>query len=240
MRVARGLACLLLALLVGGSCVGGNDSGSGPRDPIATPGTDDSLVIGLVGTTSGHGAWRGEDSFEGAHLAVAEINRRLGGDRPDYELVTRDDGGDPLRATELVQDLAGSDRTVGVIYAGPQEGLPPAEEALAEAGIPALLVAGDLYGLRGLTSHVFQASPPFVWQARRFGRYLLRDRRYETVGALVDDGAGGEAARAALEQELSRAGGRLAAVATYDRDDPALDEQIERLRDARVEALIVQ
>jgi ABC-type branched-subunit amino acid transport system substrate-binding protein len=239
MRAARGLTCIFVSLLVVGACDGG-DLGGPPREPVSSPAADDSLVIGLVGTTSGPDGWRGEDAFEGAHLAVAEVNRTRGADRPDYELVTRDDGGDPLVATELVQSLARSDRTVGVIYAGPQEGLPPAEAALAQAGIPAVLLAGDLYGIRQLSPHVFQASPPYAWQARRFARYLLRDRGYESIGAVVDDGAGGRAALVALRQELGRAGGRLAAVATYDRHEPDLDQSLDRLRAARVEALVVQ
>jgi ABC-type branched-subunit amino acid transport system substrate-binding protein len=237
----RWVPCLVVALAALLACEGSNGDSIFPsRTPMASPSSSDSLVIGMVGSLSGPDQWRGEDAFEGADVAVQELNQAREGNEAPFELVVRDDRGDQARATRLVRELAGSDRTVGIVYAGPVAGLPDAERALAEAGIPAILCYGDLYGARLLTPHVFQASPSYVWEARRIASYLLRDRRYLRVGALVRDGMPGRVAVSAVRQALRERGGRLTAVQTYPTDDEDLRPQLLRLKRSRVEAIVVE
>lgn len=210
-----------------------------PREPLSSPRQEDSRIIGLVGTISGPDSWRGEDAFEGADAAVGVLNRSLAeGERP-YELITLDDEGDAGLATELVAEIAGLPRAVGVIYAGPPEGLPPAERALARAGIPALLTYGDLYGARRLSTHIFQISPSLVWEARRIAAYFLTDRRYERVGALVDDSFTGQVAADALESAVSLAGGSTPVVEVYPPGTTDFEPHLARLEQAGVEGLAV-
>lgn len=241
MRVHPGVRVLVLIFLALAACddTTSSDPGLGARDPIASPTAQGTHVIGLVGTLSGPGSWRGEDAFEGADLAVSVINRGLAEDAMRYELVTLDDGGDADRATDLVTELASSERTVGIVYAGPTEGLPEAEDALASAGIPAVLCFGDLYGARELSPHVFQTSPSLVWEARVIARYVTADRRYERVGALVEDSLDGATALRSLRTELQRAGGRLAAGLEYPSDAGDFGPLLDRLRSRHVEALVV-
>src|SRR5687767_3473660 len=144
------LALTMLVFVLMGACVtdDGNEPEVTPRRPLASPTGTDTRVIGLVGTMSGPDMWRGEDAFEGADLAVQVLNRSVDEGRPPFELVTLDDEGDATRATQLVEQLAADDGTVGIVYAGPPQGLLPAEAALTQAGIPAMLCYGDLYGAR--------------------------------------------------------------------------------------------
>ncbi|MDQ4130750.1 MAG: ABC transporter substrate-binding protein, partial [Actinomycetota bacterium] len=208
--------------------------------PAAT--APDSLVVGLVGTFSGAGVYSGEDAFEGADLGVQVLNRRREDGQRAYELVTLDDRGSPRRARRLVERLAASERTVGVVYAGPPQALPRAEAALARAGIPAVLCYGDLYSARRLTPHIFQASPPLLWQSRRIASYLFEDRGYLQVGALVGRSFTGSTALAALRSALEEDGRTLAAAARYRRRRGREDlrRSLERLRRARVEAVVVE
>lgn len=240
MRARHGVLLLALVALALAACDGTPGPTIGEPVPAASPTAQDTRVIGLVGTLSTTDSWRGEDAFEGADLAVSVINRGLDRDAEPFELVALDDRGDPVRAAELVRELAASRRTVGVVYAGPTEGLPPAEDALAAAGIPAVLCAGDLYGARRLTPHVFQASPSLVWESRILARYALDDRRYERVGALVEDSLDGRTALQALRLELERAGGRLAAGLEYQLHGGDLESLLQQLRARHVEALVVQ
>ena len=157
---------------------------------------------------SGDASWRGADAFEGAHFGVQALNRNLDPSHPRFELVTLDDRGDPDRAAALVTELAANPRTAGVVYAGPTRGLPSAQAALQAAGIPGLLCYGDLYSARLLRSHLFQISPPFLWQARSIASYLRRDRRYRRVGALVERSLDGRTAAGSLRSAFSAFGGR--------------------------------
>ncbi|MGH2818700.1 MAG: ABC transporter substrate-binding protein [Actinomycetota bacterium] len=237
----RWVPCLVFALSTLLACEGSNGESTFPRrTPLASPSRSDSLIIGVVGSLSGPDQWRGEDAFEGADVALQELNQARDGDDAPFELVVRDDRGDAARATRLVRELAGSDRTVGIVYAGPVSGLPDAERALAEAAIPAILCYGDLYGARLLTPHVFQASPSYVWEARRIASYLLRDRRYVRVGALVGESMNGRVAVSELRQALRERGGRLVSVQRYETDDEDLRPQLLRLKRSRVEAIVVE
>ncbi|HEX2235630.1 MAG TPA: ABC transporter substrate-binding protein, partial [Actinomycetota bacterium] len=209
----RRLAALAVAAgLAAAACQVDRPSSFRLREPVAPPRDSPTLSVGFVGTLSGPDAWRGEDAFEGADLGVHHLNRRRPRGTPSYELVQLDDGGDPGRAAELVERLARLRTTVGIVYAGPPEGLSAAAPALERAGIPALLCYGDPGG--GDTSHVFTIGPPAALQARRLVAYLVGDRGYATVGALVERSRAGEVALEALRAAAGRrarvAGVRLA------------------------------
>jgi branched-chain amino acid transport system substrate-binding protein len=236
----RLIGAALAAAVAFGACDSNlRDDRPSLRRPVSSPAGEDTTIVGLVATMTGPDAWRGEDAFEGADLAVNEMNRAArDGDRR-YELVTLDDGGDPVRAAELVMRLAASDRTAGVVYAGPPEALPSAEAALEESGIPALLCYGDLYSARLLRPNLFQVSPPYLWQARRIASYLYRDRRYARVGLLVPRTLGGGTARQSFAQAAAAYRRRATAVERYAADAETLRPQLLALRRARVQAIVV-
>lgn len=234
-RIATLMLCVALA-----GCQSGSDD---PTLPISTPresptGTD-TLIIGLVGTSSGPRSWRGDTAFRGADVGVHILNRTRDSDERVIELRTLDDMGDPDRALELIEDLAASERTIGVVYAGPPMALAEAESALADAGIPGLLTFGDLYSAKKLTPHVFQVSPPYLWQARVIARYLVRDRRYATVGLLATDTPSGRVARSSLREALRSMGRRLAVSVTYETGEGS-GRALRKLKRRGVEAVVLE
>ncbi|HYO60507.1 MAG TPA: ABC transporter substrate-binding protein [Actinomycetota bacterium] len=236
-RVAAWAAVAALALT---ACDSGSPRSEEPmRRPVSSPASADTTIIGLVGTMTGPDAWRGEDAFEGADLAVHELNRgRDEGDR-EFELVTLDDGGDPEQAIDHLMELALAERTAGIVYAGPPEALPSAEAALEESGVPAVLCYGDLYSARLLKPNLFQVSPPYLWQARRIASYLYRDRRYTRVGLLVPATLSGRTARQSFAEAAGAFRRRAVAVETYAPDAESLGDQLDALRRARVQAIVV-
>lgn len=228
-------AAMVLALLVLTGCQSDDPAPDGSdfpaRTPIASPTSEDSLLIGLVGTLSGPDEWRGEDAFEGAEPAINQINRGRG-DAPRIELITRDDRGDRDRAVQLLRELAANDRVIGIVYAGPSDALSSVEADLARSGIPAFLTIGDLYLERQLSPHVFQMSPSYLWGARRIAAYLLRDRRYEDVGAIVGRGP----SRVALQTAFGEEGARIKRFAA---DNQNVRDNLRFLKRSRVEAIVV-
>ena len=216
-------------------------SGVPGKTPAASPTSSDTLVISLIASATGDtGSDWADAAFRGADLAVAQLNRNRSDDDPVIELVTLDDGGDPDTATSLVEEQASSDRTIGVVYAGPPAGLPPTEDDLADAGIPAVLCYGDLYGARLLSPHVYQASPPYLWQGRVIARYLLRDRRYETIGLMSSPELSGRVAESALREALGERGASLAASRTIPQAASGVRAELGALRKKRVEAIVVE
>jgi ABC-type branched-subunit amino acid transport system substrate-binding protein len=239
-RFCRLSLCVALVAVLLGACENsGGSAGEGARTPRPVPTETDSRVIGIVGTFSGPMAWRGEDAFEGADVSVGKLNRRLPEDVAPFELVSLDDEGDPDRATALVEELTRLPRIVGVVFAGPPEALVGAEDALAQAGIPAFLCYGDLYGARLLSPHVFQMSPSYLWEGRTLARYMAADREYRTVGVMAEDSPDGNTARAALRQETKRAGLSLRRSVVYDPSAESFRSELRSLRESQVEALVI-
>ena len=237
----RRLRRVLLALLAGVSGIAacdGDRSGFPWGEPIASPTGSSALVIGFVGTLSGPDSWRGEDAFEGADLGVQALNRSRPEGTPPFELRPLDDGGKVALATRLVEQVTELDDLVGIVYAGPPEGLPPAEDALARARVPAILFYGDLLCADFLRPHLFQVSPTSASEARTIASYLRDDRRYRNVGALAERSVTGDAALAALETALAGSDVRLAS----SRYAPtgSLAAPLERLRRRRVESIVIQ
>lgn len=232
------LALVLVVALAACDGAEGDDSRFRVRMPVSSPTSETGPVIALVGTMSGPDAWRGKDAFEGVDVAIQVLNRTARPSELDLSVVGFDDEGDPERARELIAEAVRSPRVAGLVFAGPAEALARSEGALAEAGVPAMLVYGDLYSARLLRRHLFQVSPPYLWQARRIAPYLLDDRRYRRIGVIAQDSLMGETAIDALRTALRDEGGALAAVATYRADPDDLAARLERLKDARVEAVV--
>lgn len=240
-RGLRGLGLVVVLSVIFVSCDGSEEpprSGE-DRSPVASPTSESGRVIGLVGTMSGSGSWRGTDAFEGADLGVAVLNRGADEEDETFELVTLDDEGDPARATELIEELARSERTVGVIHAGSAESLPPADDTLALAGVPGVLIYGDLYSARLLRGHLFQMSPPALWQGRRIAAYLGTDRDYDFVAVVADGSVTGEGAVDSLKAAVGDTRGLRATVRRYETPDD-LDRILQKLRRARAEAIVFQ
>jgi ABC-type branched-subunit amino acid transport system substrate-binding protein len=230
---------LVVVLLLGACDTEPSSPALTPHEPVSTPTAENARVIGLVGTMSGDDAWRGEDAFEGAHLAVSVLNRGIDEGRPTYELVTLDDEGDPARAARLAAQLALDDHTVGLVYAGPPQGLPPAERALEQAGIPAILCYGDLYAARLLRPHIFQVSPSLLWEARSIARYVLDDRDYRRIGLLASRSMSGDTAVAALKAALTEVGLFRLVVTRYT-DESGPRALTSRFTKRPVDALVVE
>lgn len=101
-RIPRALWSVVLLSAALSGCGGGGSS--------STATTDDTLVVRIahVAPTTGAIANIGLDSQYGAQLAVDDANARnlrIGGRPVRFELVARDDQGDPKIATQVAQEL---------------------------------------------------------------------------------------------------------------------------------------
>ncbi len=246
-RIVRLLAVTLSAAVLATACEPDSPRSTPARSPQTTPEKPNSRLIGLVATMSGDDSWRGQSAFEGADLGVHKLNRRLAEDEEPFELVVRDDQGDPERAVKLIRELAEIERVRGIVFAGPPEALPETEPSLAEAGIPALLVYGDLYGARLLRPHLFQASPSLLWESRRIASYLVRDRGYRRIGLMASLSLDGTSAVRSLRAAVRPMPGTRVIDHLYgselearDASDAELSQTLQRFERQRVQAVVVE
>lgn len=105
------------------------DSGSGPLKTVK---------IGHVSPLTGQFKGLGKDNENGARLAVEELNTQrivIGGARIRFELVTKDDAGDPEKALSAAHELV-AEGVVGVVGHLNTGTTVPASKVYYEAGIP--------------------------------------------------------------------------------------------------------
>jgi len=175
----------LLALLI--ACTGqpaGREPRPGPA-PNATVGPGPAgTVFPVVVAEGAHRSY-----MEGMELAAAEVG---------VELDVRPT---PAPVAGLRQILVGAPPAVFVV--GAPDAVAAARPDIEAAGVPVILVGGDLYSDRRLFRYAFQTAIPLRWQARVLARYLVFDRGHDTI-AVVGDGTLG--AEALAEEGASPAG----------------------------------
>jgi ABC-type branched-subunit amino acid transport system substrate-binding protein len=141
---------------------------------------------------------------EGMRFAVEEVNAR-----GDLSL--------ELLQGPSVEGSLGLD-PAAVIVVGDPTAVAEARPAIEEAGVPVVLVGGDLYSSRELFRYAFQTSIPYRWQALVIARYLVADRRYQRIVG-VAEASSGSAALNAITEGLAEEGS--ASVATFEVRPPS-------------------
>jgi ABC-type branched-subunit amino acid transport system substrate-binding protein len=149
----------------------------GPTEASSASPSPPSVAVPVV-------AADGEPSVDGMLLAVEETG---------IGLEVRDPRGDPAAA---LRDAVSS-RPPAVLVAGLAGAVAAARPEIETAGVPVILVGGDLYSERRLFRYAFQVSAPLRWQARVLAHYLVTDRRHQSI-ALVGEV---DVAAAALTEE---------------------------------------
>jgi hypothetical protein len=116
--------------------------------------------------------------LDGMELAAAEVG---------VELDVRPT---PAPVAGLRQILVGAPPAVFVV--GAAGAVAEARPEIEAAGVPVILVGGDLYTDRRLFRYAFQTAIPIRWQARVLARYLVVDRGHDRITVVGDRTLGAE------------------------------------------------
>ncbi|HJL15556.1 MAG TPA: penicillin-binding protein activator [Sandaracinaceae bacterium LLY-WYZ-13_1] len=199
-------------------------------------GRADPRVIGAIVPLTGPGREVGQRAVRGLMLASGSPpDGPPGPDTP--QLVLRDDGGDPARAGQAVEDLVSEHRAIAIV--GPLEGAAAREAAQrAQAlGVPLIALVPDprVTAAGEMVFRLF-ASPDD--EAAALVR-AARARGARRFAVLRPEHAYGEAMSQAFAAAVREAGGELVATETYEAGATAFGAPIERLERASFDALFV-
>jgi ABC-type branched-subunit amino acid transport system substrate-binding protein len=171
----------------------------------------DPRVIGAVLSLSGRGRRVGELALRGLMLAAGlPPTGPPQADAP--RLVFRDDGGDPQRAVEAVDDLVTAHRAVAII--GPLDGRAASAAAAKarELGVPIVLLSPAGSGAeRGTMVYEFFSTPEGELR-QLVGASVTRGKR---VAALLPEGAYGDRIATALTSVSKQLSAEVAGVVRY-------------------------
>jgi hypothetical protein len=179
---SRRLPILLLAVAVACTADPAADPAIGPEPTGPTSPTSAPATGPVIPVVVAAGADR--TYLDGAQLAADQVGLRL----------------DVREASGSISDALREAVAAGapaVFLAGSAQAAVQARPDVEQAGVPVVLLGGDLYTDRLLYRHVFQTAVPLRWQARVLARYFVADRGYERIAVVGDV----EAGAAALAEE---------------------------------------
>jgi hypothetical protein len=156
---------------------------------------------------------------------------RLAADRTGIGLEVVEAGGDP---TGTLREVVATEPPAVLVVDEPAA-VTAARPEMESAGVPVVLVGGDLYSFRRLFRYAFQVSVPLRWQARVLAHYLVGDRGHPAI-ALASPEARGVFVAALAEEGASPAPSAVGADAVLGtRREPIEGAQLALTADALME-----
>jgi ABC-type branched-subunit amino acid transport system substrate-binding protein len=178
----------------------------------------------------------GEQALRGLMLAAGLPPQ--GPPDPDAaRLVFRDDGGDPERAVQAVNELVSAHRVVAIVGPIDTRAATAAAERAQELGVPliALTPATDLTRTGSMIFRLFTAPE---YEVQSLVKYAIGEgaRRF---AVLHPDAPFGTVMRDTFKREVERQGGEVVAGESYPPASTSFGPQVSRLAASRLQALFI-
>ena len=203
----------------------------------------DPVKVGLVAALSGPSAKSGEGITRGLTIAIDEINARggvLGGRM--IELVRRDDESNPGKGQTAARELLDKEGCV-LLFGGIDS---PVSQAIVPlmntARVPFMGVwaaATNITRNGANPNYVFRVSAVDVLVDRALVKHAMTSFGSKTPGLILVNNGWGESNLAGLTAAAQAAGIKLAGAEKFDDKDVDMTPQLQRLRDAGADTLIL-
>ena len=203
----------------------------------------DPVKVGLVAALSGPSAKSGEGITRGLTIAIDEINARggvLGGRM--IELVRRDDESNPAKGQTAARELLDKEGCV-LLFGGIDS---PVSQAIVPlmntAHVPFMGVwaaATNITRNGANPNYVFRVSAVDVLVDRALVKHAMTSFGSKTPGLILVNNGWGESNLAGLTAAAQAAGIKLAGAEKFDDKDVDMTPQLQRLRDAGADTLIL-
>jgi len=201
------------------------------------------VKVGLVAALSGPSAKSGEGITRGLTIAIDEINARggvLGGRM--IELVRRDDESNPGKGQTAARELLDKEGCV-LLFGGIDS---PVSQAIVPlmntAHVPFMGVwaaATNITRNGANPNYVFRVSAVDVLVDRALVKHAMTSFGSKTPGLILVNNGWGESNLAGLTAAAQAAGIKLAGAEKFDDKDVDMTPQLQRLRDAGADTLIL-
>src|ERR1700731_2059726 len=203
----------------------------------------DPVKVGLIAALSGQSAKSGEGITRGLTIAIDEINAGggvLGGRM--LELVRRDDESNPAKGQTAARELIDKGGA-GLLYGGIDS---PVSQAIVplvnSAKVPFMGVwaaATNITRNGANPNFVFRVSAVDVLVDRALIKYATTKFGAKKPGLMLVNNGWGESNLAGLTAAAETAGVKLAGAEKFDDKDPDMTPQLQRLREAGADTIIL-
>jgi branched-chain amino acid transport system substrate-binding protein len=202
------------------------------------------LKVGVIVPTSGIGQFIGDITQRSLGAAKQHIEEEglFKGTEVDYEIVNAPAERFADATNQAYSKLIADPDVVGILWCTPI-GLKEARAQIRRDQIPVIAVFGDPYAdgylyPDGPERSIFQLLLPDTMSFDALCRYASKDRGYKSVG-LIYDGTTLGAAREQFEKAARKNNLRVAGIEEFQIFSGDYGAQLQRLKDARPQALIV-
>jgi len=223
---------LILAIVL--VCGGPGLRPSGAAEPVK---------IGLAAAVSGGSAASGEAIKRGIQIAMDELNAKggvLGGRK--FELVIRDDEGDPSKGLKISRELVEREKAV-VVFGGLHTTVALAEVPLwTELKHPYMgpWAAGtEIAQNAQKPNYVFRVSANDDYADRFLVRYATEVLKKSKPGLLLENTAWGQSNEAGLTKWLASKNLKPVGIEKFNWGDPDMSPQLLRLKNAGADHVIL-
>ena len=183
-----------LALIVAG-CGSSGSSSSGGSSSGGSSGGGDTVKIGVIVPLTGPYAETGKASLQGAEAGVNYLNEGGAESGDTYELITKDDKGDPTQTATAARELAGEGVTM-MIPVITQGGASAVQPILNQSKIlfisPNNLEIAEGMKEGGEYPWAFSTGPTFTQYAEGFAGYAKKVLKIKKFGELYAASPNGE------------------------------------------------
>ena len=201
------------------------------------------VKVGLVAALSGPSAKSGEGITRGLTIAIDEINARggvLGGRM--IELVRRDDESNPGKGQTAARELLDKEGCVllfGGIDSPVSQAIVPLMNAARVPFMGVWAAATNITRNGANPNYVFRVSAVDVLVDRALVKHAMTSFGSKTPGLILVNNGWGESNLAGLTAAAQAAGIKLAGAEKFDDKDVDMTPQLQRLRDAGADTLIL-
>ena len=203
----------------------------------------DPVKVGLVAALSGPSAKSGEGITRGLTIAIDEINARggvLGGRM--IALVRRDDESNPAKGQTAARELLDKEGCVllfGGIDSPVSQAIVPLMNAARVPFMGVWAAATNITRNGANPNYVFRVSAVDVLVDRALVKHAMTSFGSKTPGLILVNNGWGESNLAGLTAAAQAAGIKLAGAEKFDDKDVDMTPQLQRLRDAGADTLIL-
>jgi ABC-type branched-subunit amino acid transport system substrate-binding protein/outer membrane protein assembly factor BamD (BamD/ComL family) len=185
-----------------------------------------SQLIGILAPLTGNYSEYGRSMVEGAKLAV----KYMLPDSMEVSLIIKDNGGDPVRATNLAARLA-NDECLALVGPLRSESAVGAAVIANQNGIPMITPTASQRGIASIGSYIFQVSPAVEMIGQAIAEYAVNGLGIKEFAVISPDDIGGSTVSKSFSQTVYRLGGEVIYTGYYELGATDFKMQIKPLRE---------
>ncbi len=206
----------------------------------ADPGVlDDRIVFGQSAALDGPAKALGQGMREGILAAFAEANHAGGVGGRLLDLISYDDGYEPMRAIDQTAKLINEDRVFALIGGVGTPTSRAAQPIATDAGVPYI---GPFTGAGFLRSsnltNVVNVRGSYDQETEAWIKHLTEDLKFERIAILYQKDSFGKAGLSGVKKAMKRRGLSLVAKGTYKRNTVEVDDAFQKIRRSNPQAIV--